>query len=771
MNTQLRNRKSTSPKIALAVILLLQTLLPIPVLSAGIDDNGTNRLPIDFLNTRTARPIELQKRAPTLEELIQRLPVASQFVQPIPTAGLKISGLTKSSVELLGFNYFIVVDNSNYTRIADIYRDSRLNGKSNFVTADSVIHPYTGYANRVLADVAVKQITPDMLLLMSSMLKVSLLDYAAAQDSDVREDIERNIAYLAVGIKLLNGNFQLPAVGSVEKLALADLKSIYEGCVKDSAIFDREEDFSSLKPIGWYTSSRELENFYRCRAWLSYMAYPISDSGGDGTNRANNFRRSVLLYRSLELAEVLGKPAPELWAKIMRANTLYGSPTEDWQERTLYATDYRLVFKTTGGLKDTLKILSEPFYRTKLMLAIRRQKPVNLGSASIFEIDEDSTAAQGTAVFRLFPTIGEPELPWMRLAANVYPTDRGETPSWPIALLDMYVWGGSQAGNILADNLRALDPDIAKALPILQHCVLRRMPNGVATPVESRRWKLLSVLFRGLPDSTPSVLRTDLWATRRLESAFAAWVDNLTAIGPPIEAAPAPGAPKDDGTSAPAQATADGISTSPSTTAQVAPVRRLSKIPPYHYLDPLPDLYRRLGADAQKMVTELTEMGYFKEVYRGRFNDFIRLFGRLEKIAEAEILLKPLTNVDRKLLANIDLILDKVDLPLPSVLAVNASVKQGKTKPEDVTGKGFNLAIGKPGLLYVIVQNPQTMDWTLARGGLYSYYEMPAPLLTNSMWHHKVDAGFFKPPSWTEKFDVIQPSTTTTTSVGRKNTQ
>jgi hypothetical protein len=796
-------RKHRRKVVFVASSLLLQGALPPGAQAAGIDENLPYHLrgsgPADILHGRQARPIELKKRAPTLDEMIRKLPLATQIVQPIPVNGLQISGLTKSSVDTLGWNYFVVVNNSHYERMSDIYRDSRINGKSNFVTADSIIHPYTAFSNRILADVAVKQLAPDILLLLNSMMKVSLSDYEQTQDADVREDIERNIAYLALGIKLLNPQFEIPAVGKVVQMTTADLKAVNEGKLAESAIFQREEDFGAMQPYGWYGSSEELSNFFRCREWLTQMAYPITDTSGDEVQRrANNFRRSVLLFRSLEQATALGKPATEVWQRITKAHNLYGSPTEDWKERTLYVPDYKSVFKDNQtDLKETLNALSEPFYRTKLMLAIRRQKPVNLGNASIFEIEEEGGSGSAPATFRLFAPIGEPELPWMRLAANLYPYDKQAASSWPIALLDMYVWGAPQAGNILADNLHGLDPEIAKGLPHLQRCVLRRLPTGMMQPMESRRWSILSPLFRNVHETAPAVLRTDVYLTRRLESAFAGWVDHLCAIAPPLEPSANEAATPD----APANtaATAEGISAAPATPNAVSqPPRRLSRIAPYHYLDPVPDVYKRLNADAKKLIADLTEVGYFKESYRQRFDDFMRLFQRLEKIADAELRNQPLQLVDKKLLANIDIILDKVDQPLAQVLTVCAPSKPaapakvikanlqkpavpaksavaskavpGKNAPTKIAAKpqtepvdevkeppkGFNLATGRPGMLYVIIQNPATREWTLARGALYSYYEMPAPMLTASMWKHKIDSGFYHPPGWTEKFDVMQ---------------
>ena len=724
----------------------------------NFNPGATNSSQPYLLKTRTGAPVEFQHRTSTLEEMIVRAPYPAQFMQPIPLHGVRVPGLNPKSVDTLGFQYFAVVDNTNYTRMSEIYKDSRLSGKSNFVTADSIIHPYLAFTNRVMADVTISQVVPDLRALIDSMLRVSLSDFKKAEDPEVREDLERNIAYLAVAMHLTDSRYELPRVGRVPELVDDELAQIHKGRPGRSQIFDREEDFSEFRPLGWYNSSTQLQNFYRCKQWLSRMAYPINDvSTGQAHHLSNNFRRSVLLFRSLDQASVLGKPAFDVWARLLKSLTLLGTPTESWQERALYAPDYKLVFENNAtDLKVTLKALSEPFYRTKLLLAIRRHKPVNLSTTSIFELEDTGGGASQQAMFRFFPIIGEPESPWLHNAAHNFPEDKTAVSSWPISLLTMYAWGSPEAGNILADNMWTLDPAIAQILPELQHCVLRRTAGGQTQPVDSRSWKILSQYFKPLPEGVPGVLRTELWASRRLMSASAGWVDRMCSIMPKVAASAPDSSEARVAASAKAgtesAATSDSISPANVDASQAQVPRKMSKIPPFHYLDPSVDIYRYLLQDAQKTLSDLDSMHYMPDSYRARFGDFMRLFERLAKIAETEARGQQISVVDRRLLANIDQILDKVDVPLPSVL----SFEDGKQEKTDEPIRGFNMAVGRPGLLFIIYQNPHNMEWTLGRGAVYTYYEMPAPILSDSMWSHKIEAGFAKPPAWSTKYELVQ---------------
>src|SRR5579883_776053 len=187
-----------------------------PATSAGIDDNS---IPPLLFHTKQARPVELKHHDLTLQEAIERCPVASQYMQPIPLKGVVISGLLPKSVEALGNNYFIVVDNTKYMRMADIYREARLSGKSIFVTADSIIHPYLAFTNRLLAEVVLSRMIPDLQALLQAMEKVAEADYRQADDAEVRNDAKCNLAFLSVALRLLDAHYQIPRVGNVPELA------------------------------------------------------------------------------------------------------------------------------------------------------------------------------------------------------------------------------------------------------------------------------------------------------------------------------------------------------------------------------------------------------------------------------------------------------------------------------------------------------------------------------------------------------------------------
>lgn len=823
-------RAKTIAAICLGLTVPMMSSLCFVPSSAALDvDSLTGTIKTN--SSRNMTPIKVDRKAQKLEDMIDRQEIPYGFPPMIPLQGITIGGLGPKAIQALGENYFVVRSNTTTIKMSDLYKDNRSAGKANYVTIDCVLHPYIAYTNRVHAETAKRYLLPVMKNLLIAMLQIALVDYRQADDGDVRSDIEGNIAFLSLGIKLLDSSFQIPQVGRVSQMVLADYDSVVFARPGRSAILDRNEDFSAYKPQGWYRSSPELVAFFRAKTWLSRLNYPINDVSFDGAgSQVNNFRRSVLLYRCLDLAHVDGKPAFDSWMRLIKGLFVLGGQVESWQEKNLYPHDYKSTFRTNStDLRMTLSALSEPLYRTKLLLAVRKQKPLSLGTTSIFDMDDQTATQQTIAVFRLFPVLGSPEEPWLRWAADKYPKPSLHTNLFPVALLDLNAWGVPQASNFLLDSSWAMDENVPPAVTELKKWVLRRLLGGHVQTVENRFWSLLSPSWRLLPDGIQTVVRGEMWANRKMETAFCAWLDSLVAIAPP----PVPSAPiktvanlsgglkpansfasdqKSDKpkvlfvkpqvpvkpTTQTSLASTDSILNSFSSTGSShspqmhkhaagahnasiqasSPAASRPKTPTArrasrgHFLDPYLDLYQKLEQDAQRTDKELTALGFPLEpnLKRG-LEDYVRLFQRFAKIAKDELEAKPLAPADISLLSNIDMILEKIDVPLPAVIPVAAQANfatSNSSKANAGTGvaekdaiaehPGFTMGLGRPGLLYIILQNKATHDWTLARGAVYTYYEQYGNVSEETLLN-RIDKGQISPPYWTERFDFVQADT------------
>ncbi len=683
---------------AAALLILQAGLFP---LCAPAQLTESTITPIRLPASMTKHP-SLEKDT-SLEAILkpQELPTAP--VTPISLAGIKIPGVTPATLNVLAMNHFVVINNTNFESMGQLYRDNRLKGKPNFVTLDSIVHPYFATTNGLIAAVIEEHATPELKQILSAMLKASVEDYRNSQDAEIKDDIQRNLAFLIVALRLLEPTANLPDMGGASDLADKEMKNIKSGFTTRSEIFDREENFEAIAPLGWFAKREKLSNFYRCAQWISRMDFPLTDVTVDTeTGSGNLFRRSVLLFRSLDRAVVGGKPAAESWQRLVSLWELFATSSIRNSKLTLLYTDFKAV--VPGGsqdLKSTLNSLASPFFRAKLLLSVRKQKPVGLGATSIFDLADSSGAADQRTSFRLMPLIEDPEMPWLRARAGNYADDEKSTVWCPLSLLILHARGAQAATNVLFNGVSTLQPDLNKFIPELERMVAKPKPGQPVTTIWERSWQILNGYFKQFPPEVQAPLRTDLWMSRHLESAFGGWVDAhlalsevsaapaATADTPPVAGASTPTATGTAPTAAISATSTDGkVATAPeikpaqtATTAaapQVAPAPKPAAAEPpvkpasFHYLEPVPAVYHAIENDAKTLQEKLTALGYFPPRYQQRLNDFMRLAQRLAQISEKEIAGQATTPVDFKLLAGIDYVLDQVSAPLSGVLSIIA---------------------------------------------------------------------------------------------------
>jgi hypothetical protein len=752
------------------LLILLTGLLPLGAYAQLTESTMTPiRLPVNV-----NKPTSVEKDS-TLEAILKPQELTTSPVQPISLAGIKIPGVNPNTIAMLGMNHFVVINNTTFETMGELYRDNRLKGKPNFVTLDSIVHPYFATTNALIAAVVEEHAMPDLKQIMTVMLKTSVEDYRHCEDIEVKDDIQRNLAFIIIALRLLEPSIKLPDMGGATDLSNEEMRNIESGFKTRSVIFDREENFQALAPIGWFAKREKLSNFYRCAQWISRMDFPLTDVTVDTeTGSGNLFRRSVLLYRALDRAVVDGKPASEMWQRLVSVWELFATSSIRHRQKTLLYTDFKAVVPSGNqDLKSTLNNLASPFFRTKLLLSVRKQKPVGLGTTSIFELADPSGSGEQQVAYRLMPLIEDPEMPWLRARASHYADEETSTVWCPLSLLILHARGAQAATNILYNGLSTLQPDLNKLIPELERMVAK--PKGAQPSIVAweRSWQILSGYFKQFPGEAQAPLKTDLWLSRHLESAFAGWVDSHLAFCElPTATAAAPDiAPKP----APAPAAAAGSSTAPSTAPPSAPssappaapsaapssAPSAQSTPPvkpatFHYLEPVPAVFRAIEADAKTLEEKLTALNYFPARYKQRLDDFMRLANRLAQIADKEIAGQPTTPVDFKLLAGIDFVLDQISSPLAGSLAIiaptNAPAGGGKAQANML--KSANLVLGRPGLVLMLCQTSQGA--MLVRGGLYTYYELSGSPLRAEHIKRKLQFDLLRPPIWARTFDVIQ---------------
>ncbi|CAN5397791.1 hypothetical protein BH10CYA1_BH10CYA1_00090 [soil metagenome] len=737
-----------SPTRGIAWILALAVSLPTAALaqmSPALDMQPMRLPPKEKLQ------VPLHKKELNLEDLFPHTEIPYAYPNPVDLQGMTVGGLSEKNTATLGTNLFVVIDNTKYNTMAELYRANRLKKKSNFVTADALMHSFLALRNGMLANMIEEHLQPELRALLAAMLKATSADYKEADDAEVRADLERNLAFLSVGLKLLDPRLASPVVGNASTTVSKELQNIRSYQNKKSVIFNVEEDFSSYKPYGWYDSSAKLQNFYRAKQWLSRVSFPLSENQtAEGTG--DSFRRSALLFRALDKSVVGNQPGMQVWQRVNQMMIQLGSPITT-EVKTLIPTDYREVFKAhNDDSRMSLQGLAEPFYRTKLLLSVRRQRPLNISSTSIFDIESSHPERATQAAFRMFPIIELAELPWLKQRGHSFAKEGSEIPAPPLALLDMHAHGIKQATNVLGEMIWKLDPTLVTVIPELMQSVKKQPTSDVV-------WQVLGSYFKMPVEAVQAVLKTNFWMTRKLESGFGAWLDSQIALEPVVppkddhSAEILPIFPPDNSAKLSASNAGAGVGMRSIASATTGASASAPGPPLKHYVEPVPEVFRNMRTEIQRLENQMTGLGYAPKKYDLRIQELVKLLQRLETIAAHEINGANPVGADATFLGQIDTVLDNFSPPTAGTLFLDTGITN-ENEPKGSIDSGASMALGRPAMLYIIFQTGRSL--TVARGAMYSYHELHGGPINPEHLERKMEFGFLSPPSWTEQFEVIQ---------------
>jgi len=636
-------------------------------------------------NKRAAQK-RLNGDADSIDDIFNKTDFDISMPAPLNMEGVRIPGLTAPQIEILSKNWMVVVNSSKQRAFAEIYRENKLAHRSNFVTVDAILHSVIANHNGIIAAAINSRLKPQLTSLLKAMIDASISDYKLTGDTQLQGDVERNIAYLTVALKLISPDMDIPSFGESEKLANADLENIKGEKVARSAILKGNENFALYHPLGFYDTSDNLRNYYRCRQWLGRMQLTLTDvTNGAHSGSGNEFRRAVLLFRSLARAKFGAATGMSAWNNLSRAWSLIDSSSAT-MPGVLLPSNFAPVLQTSDNqLKATLDAIADPLARARLLISLKsREQSSVLESSSIFELSRKDRKVDQHLFFHLFLPIQEPEIDWLS-ALVIHEKDEAEGFSdVPAGLLFLHARGFKFATNILADNSYRMDDSLPASLPLLVKLIKRRQGNESAVNI----WQIMEAYTKAKGESNQLVMRTPAWLACSTESTIAAWVDTLVALDvkPESETSPRP-APKP-------------VSPAPAAPTAHSPAERMHREPPAmkmpikHYLEPAPETFRAMGKYLQDFESDLGELGLFPEKLRSRNQDFVRLTRRLADISVQELLKQPLDPADSVILANIEDILTPIAyqvgghvfLPIgrieagPSSQAASNNAAQNKSK-------------------------------------------------------------------------------------------
>ena len=724
--------------IFLSLLLLepmLQPFLQVPVLAQSKVTGDTYGPGLGLDGTRKMKEIKLTDDAGSAPRKFDGLHIKDVFPivtfnytppNPVALQGMRIDTLTDRAKQILGYNQFVVYQGSDFANAATMYSNLKAENRPNLVTADAITHCYFSQINLITVKVIEGYLFERLEAFLSALIQAQIKDYRQTEFAEVKDDIQRNLAYAIVALRLLKPDVKLPDLGGATDLALAEGKLIEQGKVARSVIFNRLEDYGFYVPIGFYARTERAARFYKAQVFLSRMRFQFADlTDNSETGGGNAFRRAILLYRAIELGRVKsanGESVPllKLWQEIFDvANVLCQNQSTLGQ--TVYPSDMKNMFQRQSlDIGDVLKALGQPLSRARMLLAVKKQRPQGLNSTSIFQVNRLKLEEENATSMRLLPQIIPTELDWLKQLTNNFKEESSDNPFNPLSLFILYAWGSGQASNLLAADAEGLEQRLASEMRLVDQVPAlvsvmgtRKVDPSPTAEVNlvDRRWALITEYFRPYRKNVQPAFNSEAWANQRLCSASAAYLDSYLAVR------------KAKGEAA------KNVSESPK------PNNRPSN---FHYLEPCPEMYRKMAGFLQYTESELTRHSAFPDDERGLFNDFSRLLGRLAQISDRELSNEPLPVVDFNLLANIDKVLEPIDSDWAGSMHLSGA-KQGA-----------NLVLSDPSEVFFVMNT--TKGAYLTRGAIYSYFELQGNALKNEHISRKKAFGFLRPPSWVSRY-------------------
>lgn len=694
-------------------------------------------------------------------------------LQPL-SLSLKVNGLTAEQIKLLSYYHMLCLSGCQSEtgalseRFYQVYRRNRLSGKSNFVTADVILHGYFTYINSLTLKVVEDQLAAELLQFLRDLKDACVSDYRICDIAEIKDDIQRNLAYLLVAIKLLSPAENLPDYGGASDLMEAELNLIKKEEKGRSPIFNRDLDYSLFKPLGFYNQSGRARAFYSAYAWLSKQTFSLSDltlntQGGGG----NSFRRAVLLFRALEVYK--DKSGNALTAKWKRINDLVGAVSQGQlcREPTIYPDNMRGLYD--GGkveFKELFNSLSQPLSRARLLIAVKKLKPQGLDNVSIFNMNQGKKDEDTSPVFRLFTQLSPVELDFLSEMAPYFQEEGQGKAVTPLGLLLLFAMGSPQASNTLAAMAEQIDSRTLAVMPEFVKVMGRRTQALDASGKEpsfqtEKRWALLSDYFKVHKKGSQACLLSPSFMLQRQLSACGAFVDSLSTYDKAIdnktsETASEPnktanvlanknvnaaGSRTNSNSSSSSNSSfSSGAAGAPAQARPPSPPRPV-KVSNFHYLEPSPLLYGHISTYIDETLRELKRLSALPQEFETKGEDFKRLCERFVKISEKELASEPLPVSDFRLLAAIDQVLPAICGPTRASITLRG-------------GGNATIGVGDPANLYVLFNTDQGPY--LSIGGLYTYYEIGGGPFKSEHWARKLSFGFLRPPAFCQSFNVME---------------
>ncbi|MFY9604824.1 MAG: DUF3160 domain-containing protein, partial [bacterium] len=572
-----------------------------------------------------------------------------------------------------------------------------------------------------------EELAPTLKELTQDMLSEAEKQYEALKGTEWENAAARNMAFFAVGGRLLDPAFPVPE--PVQEIVEDELRLIEaQAGIQASPLMNMgqdleapellQEDYSQYQPRGHYNSSELLQSYFKAMMWCGRLTFRL---------KSEDETRSALL---MTLALNKGDNGQK-WDAIYQPTTFFVGKSDDLsylEYRELLAE----IYGQGAGLEEI--VADQEKWETFKAKAAGLRPPV-VNSIPLFEEDIQPDRTGDTMGFRFMGQRFTLDAAiFQRLVyREVGENSRGERRMLPRALDIPAALGSEEAYSILAEegetDYRGYRENMGKIREFIAGL-------GQDTWTQNLYWSwlyTLNPLLTEKGEGYPSFMTNRAWTRKELNTYLGSWTElkhDTILYAKQVYAEMGGGAEDVDDRG---------------------------------YVEPNPHLYARLAALVAMTRDGLAARGLLADRDRESLDRLEELALALKTISEKELSNVPLTDEEYDLIRSYGGQLEHFWLEAmrdegidhrsaiyenPAALVADVATDPNGRVLQEATGHIFSI--------YAVV--PVEGSLRIARGGVYSHYEFTWPLeqrLTDQEWQEILDSGQAPPLApWTQDFIV-----------------
>lgn len=665
--------------------------------------------------------------------------VASVMVTPAlqqelidPNMGNVLVPLVLSPEQLQQLAAGVVASPRDYSEFHDLYQETAWANLPVFVTSDALLHAYHLTFDAMLLLLEEQVFLPHLQELNLVLLAQTEAQYRQLEATTWEDSARRVVAYIAVGGKLADPDFRVPDY--VTDLVEAELALINGASGSNpSPIFPLlkyGEDYSQYLPRSHYANSDQLKAYFKAMMWYGRMTFRLGDAENPAVGPTET-RMALLLALAMRDGARDGK-ALDLWSELYDPTAFLIGQSDD-----LTIQDYLAVMGAVYGPQANVKTIADDAKLETFMAAT-----ADLPAPRILGLISDD--------YKPLEAVKGLRLMGQRLVPDAYIFQELIHPKVPDRFLPsgldvMAVMGSDRAATWQTQDPTTQNPAYATQSGKMMSW-LDSLPQSEWTETAYNSWLYtLHPLLIPPGEGYPLFMQSVAWQDKQLNAALGSWAelkhDTLLYAKQPYGGVGGCGGPQPP-----------------------------SPVHAQNYVEPVPEVFARIAALATMTRVGLNQRGLLPPLspdeYGPTLSDRLGALAstalELKAMAEKELQGKPLTPDEQAQLRNFwEYLLDIVqwasgDTPELEPAAVIADVA---TDPNN--GQVLEVGVGNVHEIYVVVPIPQpdgSLALTVARGGIFSYYEFPSSeRLTDESWRGQIKAGQAPAqPAFTNSFSVPQ---------------